>query len=141
MRRFLLFMIALCLALPAIAERKQSYGDLDIHYNVFNSSFLQPDIAAASGLTRGKTKGVVNVAVLKAGKASTAEVKGQVKNLLGQSKALSFHQVIEGDGEAIYYLSQFDFSGREILTFTLYVQVEGEPQRRITFNQEMFPSP
>ena len=70
MRRIIPFLIALCLALPAAAERKQSFGDLDVHYSVFNSSFIQPDIAAAAGLTRSKTQGVVNVAVLKAGKAS-----------------------------------------------------------------------
>ena len=49
MRRIIPFLIALCLALPAAAERKQSFGDLDVHYSVFNSSFIQPDIASAAG--------------------------------------------------------------------------------------------
>ncbi|MGY2498906.1 DUF4426 domain-containing protein, partial [Klebsiella pneumoniae] len=53
MRRIIPFLIALCLALPAAAERKQSFGDLDVHYSVFNSSFLQPDIASAAGLVLG----------------------------------------------------------------------------------------
>nr|WP_064495097.1 DUF4426 domain-containing protein [Pseudomonas chengduensis] len=136
MRRIIPFLIALCLALPAAAERKQSFGDLDVHYSVFNSSFLQPDIASAAGLVRSKTQGVVNVAVLKAGKASTAQVSGQVKNLLGQSTALTFRQVTESG--AIYYLAQFPFSNREILSFTLDVR-QGDNTHRITFNQEMFP--
>ena len=136
MRRIIPFLIALCLALPAAAERKQSFGDLDVHYSVFNSSFIQPDIAAAAGLTRSKTQGVVNVAVLKAGKASTAQVSGQVKNLLGQSTALTFRQVTESG--AIYYLAQFPFSSRAILSFTLDVR-QGDNTQRITFNQEMFP--
>ncbi|WP_395505227.1 DUF4426 domain-containing protein [Ectopseudomonas hydrolytica] len=136
MRRIIPFLIALCLALPAAAERKQSFGDLDVHYSVFNSSFLQPDIASAAGLVRSKTQGVVNVAVLKAGKASTAQVSGQVKNLLGQSTALTFRQVTESG--AIYYLAQFPFSSREILNFTLDVR-QGDNTHRITFNQEMFP--
>lgn len=136
MRRIIPFLIALCLALPAVAERKQSFGDLDVHYSVFNSSFLQPDIAAAAGLTRSKTQGVVNVAVLKAGKASTAQVGGQVKNLLGQVTPLSFKQVSEGG--AIYYLAQFPFSSREVLSFTLDVQQGGNPHS-FSFNQEMFP--
>jgi hypothetical protein len=136
MRRIIPFLIALCLALPAAAERKQSFGDLGVHYSVFNSSFIQPDIAAAAGLTRSKTQGVVNVAVLKAGKASTAQVSGQVKNLLGQSTALTFRQVTESG--AIYYLAQFPFSSREILSFTLDVR-QGDNTQRITFNQEMFP--
>lgn len=136
MRRIIPFLIALCLALPAAAERKQSFGDLDVHYSVFNSSFLQPDIAAATGLTRSKTQGVVNVAVLKAGKASTAQVSGQVKNLLGQDTALTFRQISESG--AIYYVAQFPFNNREVMTFTLDVR-QGDESHRITFNQEIFP--
>lgn len=136
MRRIIPFLIALCMALPAAAERKQSFGDLDVHYSVFNSSFLQPDIAAATGLTRSKTQGVVNVAVLKAGKASTAQVSGQVKNLLGQNTPLTFRQISESG--AIYYLAQFPFNSREVMTFTLDVR-QGDESHRITFNQEIFP--
>jgi hypothetical protein len=124
------------MALPAAAERKQSFGDLDVHYSVFNSSFLQPDIAAAAGLARSKTQGVVNVAVLKAGKASTAQVSGQVKNLLGQDTPLTFRQISESG--AIYYLAQFPFKTREVMSFTLDVR-QGDESHRITFNQEMFP--
>lgn len=136
MRRIIPFLIALCLALPAAAERKQSFGELDVHYSVFNSSFLQPDIAAAAGLARSKTQGVVNVAVLKAGKASTAQVSGQVKNLLGQNTPLTFRQISESG--AIYYVAQFPFNNREVMTFTLDVR-QGDESHRITFNQEIFP--
>ena len=132
MRRLALFLFALCLALPAAAERKQTFGDLDVHYNAFNSSFLQPDIAAAAGLTRSKTQGVVNVAVLKAGKVS-----GQVKNLLGQVTPLQFKQISEG--EAIYYLAQFPFNEREMLNFTLNVQRADEAPHSFSFDQEFFP--
>ena len=137
MRRLALFLIAICLALPAAAERKQSFGDLEVHYNAFNSSFLQPDIAATVGLVRSKSQGVVNVAVLKAGKASTAQVSGQVKNLLGQITTLQFKQVTEG--EAIYYLAQFPFDEREMLNFTLNVQRGDEPLHSFSFDQEFFP--
>ncbi len=136
MRRIIPFLIALCMTLPAAAERKQSFGDLDVHYSVFNSSFLQPDIAAAAGLARSKTQGVVNVAVLKAGKASTAQVSGQVKNLLGQNTPLTFRQISESG--AIYYVAQFPFNNREVMTFTLDVR-QGDESHRITFNQEIFP--
>lgn len=107
-----------------------------MHYSVFNSSFIQPDIASAAGLVRSKTQGVINIAVLKAGKPSTAVVGGEVKDLLGKSTALTFRQVTEG--EAIYYLAQFPFKTREMLSFTLNVR-QGDDAHRITFNQEMFP--
>ena len=41
MKRIALVLLALCLSLPAVAERKKSFGDLDVHYIAFNSSFLQ----------------------------------------------------------------------------------------------------
>ena len=138
MSRIIPFLIALCLALPAAAERKQSFGDLDVHYSVFNSSFLQPDIAAAAGLVRSKTQGVVNVSVVKDGKPVAAQVSGQVKNLLGQDRQLTFKQLKEGD-EAIYYLAQFPFDSQETLRFRLTVQPTGAQPFSFEFNQEFFP--
>ncbi|AYC31126.1 DUF4426 domain-containing protein [Pseudomonas cavernae] len=139
MRRFALFLCALCLALPALAERKQSFGDLDVHYSAFNSSFLQPEIASATGLTRGKNQGVLNIAVLKAGRASTATVSGAVTDLLGKARPLSFKQVTEGG--AIYYLAQFPFDQQEVLRFNVKVQVGDGATNSLDFSQEFFPDP
>ena len=137
MQRLALMLLAICLALPAMAEQKQTYGQLDVHYSAFNSGFLQPDVAAAVGLVRSKTQGVVNVALLQAGKASTGQVSGEVKNLLGQITQLSFKQVKEGT--AIYYLAQFPFEQREMLRFTLNVKGADGVAHSFDFNQEFFP--
>ena len=137
MRRIALLFIALCLSLPALAERKQTFGDLDVHYITFNSSFLQPDIAAANGLVRSKTQGVVNISVLKAGKASSASVSGEVKAMVGRSQPQTFKQVNEG--EAIYYLAQFTFSQREMLRLTINVRAAHGAAHSFNFNQEVFP--
>jgi hypothetical protein len=137
MRRLIFYLFALCLSLPAVAERKQTFGELDVHYSAFNSGFLQPDIAAAAGLVRSKTQGVVNIAVLKAGKPSTAQVSGQVKDLLGKVTPLAFRQVSEGG--AIYYLAQFPFTQREMLNFSLTVQQGDGAPHTFTFDQEFFP--
>ena len=66
-----------------------------------------------------------------------ASISGQVRNLIGQSRTLEFRQVREG--EAIYYLAQFDFDSREVLTFQLSVQTPGGVAHSLNFNQEMFP--
>jgi len=137
MRRIALLFIALCLSLPALAERKQSFGDLDVHYSAFNSSFLQPEIAAAAGLSRGKKLGVLNISVLKAGQPAAAVVSGEVRNLLGQIRSLSFKQVSEG--EAIYYLAQFPIEQQEMLRFSLKIQTDGGNTHSLDFNQELFP--
>lgn len=136
MRRLFLLLFSLCLALPALAERKYSFDDVDVHYSAFNSSFLQPEIAAAAGLTRSGRQGVLNIAVLKAGKPVVATVSGQVRNLAGQIANLTFRQVREG--EAVYYLAQFPIAN-ETLSFSVNVQTAGGPRNSFTFNQEFFP--
>jgi len=138
MKRVLIGLLAALLTLPALAERKHSFGEYDVHYSAFNSGFLQPDIAAAAGLTRSKTQGVVNVSVIKDGKPVAAQVSGVVKNLLGQDRALGFKQLKEGD-EAIYYLAQFPFDSQETLRFALTVQPTGAESFSFEFNQEFFP--
>ncbi|MFD3301178.1 DUF4426 domain-containing protein [Aquipseudomonas alcaligenes] len=137
MRRFVSLVFCLLLALPAVAERKQTFGELDVHYSVFNSSFLQPDVAAAAGLTRSKTVGVLNIAALKDGKGPAAKVSGTLKNLLGQTSELKFKQVLESG--AVYYLAEFPLRQREMLTFSIQVQIGDAAPHTLTFNQEVFP--
>ena len=137
MRRFVSLVFCLLLALPAFAERKQSFGELDVHYSVFNSSFLQPDVAAAVGLTRSKTVGVLNIAALKGGQGQPAKVSGTLKNLLGQTSELQFKQVLESG--AVYYLAEFPLREREVLTFSIQVQIGEAAPHTLTFNQEVFP--
>src|SRR5690606_7864616 len=135
MSRFTSMLLCLLLALPALAERKQTFGELEVHYSAFNSSFLQPDIAAAAGLTRSKTVGILNIAALRDGQGQTARVSGNLKNLLGQSVELQFRQVLESG--AVYYLAEFPLRQREILTFSINVQIGDAAPHTLTFSQEV----
>ena len=137
MRFLTAFLLSLCFALPSWAEKKQSFGELDVHYSVFNSSFLQPDIAASVGLTRSKRLGVLNISTLYAGKPVVSRVSGEVKDLLGKRTPLTFTQVKEEN--AVYYLAQFPITGQEILQFYLDVQGPTGPTQRVQFKQEVFP--
>ena len=142
MRRLALFLISLCLALPVLAadaarpERKEVFGDVTVHYSAFTSSMLQPDIAAATGLTRSKNQGVLNIAVLKAEKPLTAVVSGTVKDLTGRSNPLSFKQIT--DQGAVYYIAQFKIDQAETVTFDINVETGGV-SHKLSFNQEVFP--
>ena len=142
MHRLALFLISLCLALPVLAadaakpERKEVFGDVTVHYSAFTSSMLQPDIAAATGLTRSKNQGVLNIAVLKAEKPSTAVVSGTVKDLTGRSNPLSFKQIT--DQGAVYYIAQFKIDQAETVTFDINVETGGV-SHKLSFNQEVFP--
>ncbi|MBA6114354.1 DUF4426 domain-containing protein [Pseudomonas putida] len=142
MRRLALFLISLCLALPVLAadaakpERKEVFGDVTVHYSAFTSSMLQPDVAAATGLTRSKNQGVLNIAVIKAGKPAPAVVSGTVQDLTGRSNPLSFKQIT--DQGAVYYIAQFKIEQPETLTFDLNVETGGV-SHKLSFNQEVFP--
>ena len=142
MGRLITVLLAACLSLSAVAadaikgERKEVFGDITVHYNTFNSTFLTPDIAKAAELIRSKNQGVINVSVIKDGKPLIANVTGTVKDLTSQSVPLNFRQVTEQG--AIYYIAQFPVEQQENRTFEIKVQ-NGDKINTINFNQELFP--
>lgn len=142
MGRLAIFLLSACLSLTAVAadvikgERKEVFGDVTVHYNTFNSTFIQPDIAKAAELVRSKNQGVINVSVLKDGKPLVSEVSGTVKDLTSVSIPLKFKQVTEQG--AIYYLAQFPVEQQETRTFTINVKTGGKTNS-FSFNQELFP--
>ncbi|VVN96671.1 DUF4426 domain-containing protein [Pseudomonas fluorescens] len=142
MGRLAIFLLSTCLSLTAVAadvikgERKEVFGDVTVHYNTFNSTFIQPDIAKAAELVRSKNQGVINVSVLKDGKPLVSEVSGTVKDLTSVSIPLKFKQVTEQG--AIYYLAQFPVEQQETRTFTINVKTGGKTNS-FSFNQELFP--
>lgn len=137
MRKLVTLACALLLSLSAAAEQKITSGALDIHYIVFNSSFLQPNIAKASGLERGKNIAVLNVSPLRDGKGEKSTVTGTLTNLLSQSKTLEFREIDEGD--AVYYIAQFPIDSREMLKFDIRLVDSQGQSHSLKFNQEVFP--
>jgi hypothetical protein len=137
-----LLLSILGLALPALAadyakpERKEVFGDTTVHYSAFTSSYLTPDVAKASGLTRSKNQGVLNIAVLKGDKPMTANVTGTAKDLTSRNIDLKFKQISEQG--AVYYIAQFPIEQQETLTFTINVQAGGDTNS-FSFDQELFP--
>lgn len=139
MRYLLALSLSFFMAFAAHAEvkRQQSYGELDVHYNIFNSTFLQPDTAKAVGLNRSKNQAVLNVSMVKNGKGQKGAVSGSFKNLLGQTHVLTFKEIDEGD--AVYYLTQFAITSQELLRFELQVTDSDGKTHTLKFNQEVFP--
>ena len=142
MGRLALFLLTACLSVTAMAadvikgERQETFGDVTVHYNTFNSTYLTPDIAKSAELIRSKNQGVINISVLKDGKPLMAQVSGTVKDLTSQSVPLSFKQVTEQG--AIYYIAQYPVPQQETRTFEIKVQT-GDKINTINFNQELFP--
>lgn len=142
MSRLALLLFTACLSASTLAadvikgERKETFGDITVHYNTFNSTFLQPDIAKAAELIRSKNQGVINVSVVKDGKPVIASVTGTIKDLTSNSVPLKFRQVTEQG--AIYYIAQYPVPQQETRTFEIEVQ-NGDKINTINFNQELFP--
>ena len=142
MSRLALFLLTACLSVTAMAadaikgDRQETFGDVTVHYNTFNSTFLTPDIAKAAELVRSKNQGVINVSVIKDGKPLIAQVNGTVKDLTSQSVPLKFKQITEQG--AVYYIAQYPVDQQEVRTFEIKVQ-NGDKINTINFNQELFP--
>lgn len=125
----------------ALAE-EQTFGDYTVHYQAVNSTFLTPEIAEQYDIVRSERRAFLNVAVLRnetdgSTTPVTATLGGVKRNLLQQSETIEFSQVREG--EAIYYIGQFDFSEGEVLRFTLEVSPEGhEPAHSIEWTTQLY---
>src|SRR5690554_5561702 len=92
-------LLMLVFALPASAQGdSQTFGDYTVHYSVFNSTFLKPEIAQTYGLIRARDRALINVSVTKTDDEKTtlglpAQVRGQTSNLLQQQQQLDFQEI------------------------------------------------
>lgn len=123
----LLAACALLVGAQAQAGQYQQFGDYQVHYSIFPSSFLTPEIATQYSIVRSQSIGIVNVSILKETESGlepvSGQVQGQVMNDIRQSRFLGFRRVSEG--EAVYYIAEFQFSDGELLTFQLEANVPG----------------
>lgn len=137
--RKLIFAGLLLLASLAGAEQKYRAGDLDIHYVVFNSNYLQPATATAVGIERSGKLALLNVSLVRNGQGEKGQVSGTVTNLLGQIRQLEFKEIDEQT--AVYYIAPVKLDSREVLRFDLRITDGKQQQHSINFNQEVFPDP
>ena len=140
----LIALLALTLIAPAtaLAERSQTFGDIEVHFNAISTDELTPDVAKSYKLDRSKNRGLVTVAVLKKNKLGVgqpvkAEVSASATNLSAQLSSLTMREVQEGN--AIYYLGDFRVSPPDTMTFSIKVKPQGESKtHNIEFKQQYF---
>mgnify|MGYP000860366422 CR=1 FL=1 len=138
-----LLTLALSLAIQAVAANDddkiyKQFGANKIFYSAFNSTFLDPDIAVANKIVRGKDKGLVNIAVVRElGKGQPATISGNVSNIFQMSQNLEFFEVREKN--TVYYLAPFEFENEDFLTFKISVQPNNsEPAYQLKFQKKMY---
>ena len=124
MHRHLISILLLCIGLTAVAEQQKTFGEYEVHYSVLNTTFIEPATASAYGITRGRDKALINIAIRKQltngqTRAQRAVVTGCSSDLM-RSTPLTFKEVDEN--EAIYYIAELKFFHKEMRTFTIKVQ-------------------
>lgn len=134
----LFLLIILSVNAPADDKIYRTFGEHRIFYSAFNSSFIQPDIASLYHISRGKDKGLVNIAVVgKDNKSVAARVSGTVSNIFAQQKPLTFFEVREGD--SVYYLAPFAFENEDPLTFQIEVTpADGKSGHNFKFQKTFY---
>lgn len=125
------------LSTNVFAEQKKALGEWDVHYMVVGTPFLTPEVASSYGIVRSKFNALVNISVLDrtSGEAQRVNVSGNAKNLLGNTRQLTFKKVEEGD--AIYYLAVLPFRDQETFRFNIDVQ-KGNTKQTLKFQQKMY---
>lgn len=123
LRATLLLTLLLTATLTQAAQYK-TFGDLQVHYVVLNTTDLPADVAEQYGIRRADNRGLINISGRRVNDDGTTsavalEVEGTVTNLLEQRQTLEFEEVRERD--AIYYLESLIFTDRESLRFRLQV--------------------
>ena len=122
------------------SKTEQGY---EVHYNALSTNFLTPEVSKHYQIGRSKTKGFVNIAVLKQveGKVSEpveADIIINVQNFYGQNKDVKLRKVSENDG-AIYYIGVFPVSSREVVKFKAQVKPQNSNAViNIKFDQEFY---
>jgi hypothetical protein len=112
-----------------VGQQSETFGPFELHYSVVNTTFLQPEIAASYGITRGKKRAILNLAVrenLADGSTARAMVlQGRTWDLI-QSQSLEFKEIREG--ESIYYIAEFAFINEEWRFFEVNFRPTGADQ-------------
>lgn len=140
MKKWMIVMLASLVALPTWAGQFKTIKDVEVHYSAFNSTFLPPQVARSYKLKRNGYSALLNISVLdnsQAGKpAITATITGSAKNLIGQTRKLTFREVKEAN--AIYYLAEFPISDEENLTFNIDVNAGNKGTGPLKFTQKFY---
>ena len=142
MRTLVALMLCLLVATAgAQTETERDFGDYIVYFNVVNSSFLTPEVAEQYDIIRSRRSAIITIAVHKKSAQDTvpvkAIIKGNVRNIVGQLRALEFLRVQEG--KAIYYLSDFRVADNESLDFEINIRPDANTRGfDLDFTKQVF---
>lgn len=122
-----------CLAFFATQSHAGSkdFGEFQVHWSVFPSTFLAPEVARENNLNRSKSIGIVNIAIMQETETGglepvSGQVEGKVLNDVQQPRFLAFRRIQEGD--AVYFIAEYQYSNAELMTFQITARPTGSSQ-------------
>lgn len=106
----------------------KDFGELQVHWSVFPSTFLAPEIARENNLNRSKSIGIVNISIMRETENGglepvSGQVEGKVLNDVQQVKFLGFRRIQEGN--AVYFIAEYQYSNAELMTFQITARPTG----------------
>ncbi len=122
-----------------LADEFQEFDKYSVHYTVFNSTFVKPNIAAIHGIKRSQYENLINISVVPKGEYGglPAKVWGTTTNLMQQQKQLKFIEIKEET--ATYYLAPVPINNKEVIHFDLNVTPDGEKDPlNLTFTKTIY---
>lgn len=127
---------------PKEVQTFQKFVPYTVHYTLFNSKLIPPQVAEAYKITRSKDMVYINISVTKTENGATtlglpAAVKTKATNLMQQSKNLEFKEIKEP--EATYYLAPFRHTNEEDIRFDVSVLPSGESKPlTVSFTRRLY---
>ncbi|MCL7945637.1 DUF4426 domain-containing protein [Marinobacter sp. ATCH36] len=119
-----------CLAFFATQSHAGSkdFGEFQVHWSVFPSTFLAPEVARENNLNRSKSIGIVNISIMQETETGglepvSGQVEGKVLNDVQQVKFLGFRRIQEGN--AVYFIAEYQYSNAELMTFQITARPTG----------------
>ncbi|MBS8242057.1 DUF4426 domain-containing protein [Marinobacter lipolyticus] len=118
----------LCLMSLGAHAGSKNFGEFQVHYSVFPSTFLSAEVAQANNLNRSKGIGIVNIAIMREGENGglqpvSGQVEGKVLNDIQQARFLGFRRIQEG--EAVYFIAEYQYRSAELMTFQITARPTG----------------
>lgn len=125
-RHWLLPVLLLLTPHLALAQQTANFGRFELHYSVVNTTFLDPKIATNYGITRGKNRAILNLALReKVGDSSAPRamtIQGRSSDLI-HKQDLVFREIREE--ASVYYIAEFTFINEEWRVFDIDFRPEG----------------
>jgi len=140
-RYFFNVLLILPMATLANPSNVKVFDNYEVHYSIFNTSFLSPDIAESYQLVRSGSKALINIAVLEKNQDGVlqnvdATISGDQFDLI-RKEQLTFKEVREQ--QAIYYLSTIDIQHRTLIYFTFKIKPStSKSEYTLEFSKELF---